>query len=179
MPLPTRTEAFWVPPGPLPKHSHPNVKASPSGPRTETFPVRVHKRPAPARVAFRNGLGTSDLSLWYPAAPRCSLPPPRGRALYEASPDALPNGAHMSPAYLYAASDMLHILRRCCLSGLQALTLEYGEDDEEQELLCYIAVKLPRLTTLKIRRYRNTGNRTVLVVSRPAIPSTLISGRCC
>ncbi|KAI0643884.1 hypothetical protein C8Q79DRAFT_1023547 [Trametes meyenii] len=52
------------------------------------------------------------------------------------------------------ASEILAILRKCYLPGLDALKIEYREDGAEDRLLRYIAQAFPGLERLKIFRYR-------------------------
>ncbi|KAJ8475196.1 hypothetical protein ONZ51_g6709 [Trametes cubensis] len=53
---------------------------------------------------------------------------------------------------LLTTSDMLCILRQCRLPALRHLALEYLEGDSEEQLLKYIALAFPQLTSLKLRR---------------------------
>ncbi|KAM5544868.1 hypothetical protein V8D89_001766 [Ganoderma adspersum] len=56
------------------------------------------------------------------------------------------------------SSEMLGILRRCRTPQLAHLKLEYNACDREHDLLEHLTVAFPRLTSLQIHRYRNTGN---------------------
>ncbi|KAI1792088.1 hypothetical protein LXA43DRAFT_1093902 [Ganoderma leucocontextum] len=55
------------------------------------------------------------------------------------------------------SSEMLDILRRCRTPQLARLELEYNAGETEHDLLEHLTVAFPRLTSLQIHRYRNTG----------------------
>ncbi|KAH9886210.1 hypothetical protein C8Q73DRAFT_715761 [Cubamyces lactineus] len=59
---------------------------------------------------------------------------------------------------LLTASEMLGILRQCRFSALRYLALEYLDDDDEEELLSYVAQAFPQLTSLEVLRCHRTVN---------------------
>ncbi|KAI9058014.1 hypothetical protein FKP32DRAFT_1660064 [Trametes sanguinea] len=56
-----------------------------------------------------------------------------------------------------SAGDVLRTLRTCTLPHLEALEIEYCEDDQEFPLLHHIATAFTKLSTLKLLRYRRQG----------------------
>ncbi|TFK93815.1 hypothetical protein K466DRAFT_59697 [Polyporus arcularius HHB13444] len=64
---------------------------------------------------------------------------------------------------LLSSSQMRGILNRSRTPGLVQLTLEYRADDREEELLHHVAQAYPRLTYLKLIRFRPRGVDTVQV----------------
>ncbi|RPD54816.1 hypothetical protein L227DRAFT_511106, partial [Lentinus tigrinus ALCF2SS1-6] len=66
---------------------------------------------------------------------------------------------------LFSSSEMYRVLRRSQTPMLLRLTLEYRADDGDEELLHRIAQAYPRLTYIKLIRYRPREADTVPVVS--------------
>lgn len=63
------------------------------------------------------------------------------------------------------ASAILSIMRRSTMPHLAHLEIEYRADDDDDALLQYIATTFPRLTSLKISRYRpNASDKVVPTV---------------
>ncbi|OSD07834.1 hypothetical protein PYCCODRAFT_1421719 [Trametes coccinea BRFM310] len=56
-----------------------------------------------------------------------------------------------------SAGDVLRILQKCTLPHLEALEIEYCEDDQEFHLLHHTATAFTKLSTLKLLRYRRQG----------------------
>ncbi|KAH9885236.1 hypothetical protein C8Q73DRAFT_660151 [Cubamyces lactineus] len=75
-----------------------------------------------------------------------------------------------------SAGQMLRILRRVGCPDLQHLEVEYFQDDEEEQLIQEIVSAFPRLTSLKIIRYRQQESPELDVVNR-SFPSVLVCGR--
>ncbi|KAH9930632.1 uncharacterized protein B0H18DRAFT_930250 [Fomitopsis serialis] len=75
---------------------------------------------------------------------------------------------------LLGSTAIRSILRRCSLLDLDHLEIEYRADDEDDALLRQVAATFPRLTSLKIHRYRSAfeiqEQRDVPMVSRHLPP---------
>ena len=80
----------------------------------------------------------------------CSLPHKSEKLLLDGS-----SSVHHRYKYVVLdSSEMRNILQRCRLPQLTHLELEYNAGERENDLLEYLAVAFPLLTSLKVHRYR-------------------------
>ncbi|KAM5544065.1 hypothetical protein V8D89_002251 [Ganoderma adspersum] len=65
--------------------------------------------------------------------------------------------------YLLKASDLLGVLERSPISRLEHLEIEYDADEKETDLLRYLAIAFPGLSSLTLYRYRRSEETVVRV----------------
>ena len=69
--------------------------------------------------------------------------------------------------------DLLSVPERCSTPRLTRLGIEYGADQRDYDLVRYLAVAFPGLSSLTLYRYRRREETVVCVVS-PAIVSSSV-----
>ncbi|PIL28328.1 hypothetical protein GSI_09479 [Ganoderma sinense ZZ0214-1] len=74
--------------------------------------------------------------------------------------------------YVLKASDLRGVLERCSASGLRHLEIEYDADATECDLLRYLPIAFPGISSLTLYRYRESEETVVCVkdVVRPLAP---------
>ncbi|KAI9001501.1 hypothetical protein BD414DRAFT_474843 [Trametes punicea] len=86
--------------------------------------------------------------------------------------DLLEAGVHWSSPLL-SSSEMLHIMRKIDAPYLRHLELEFRADGDGNELFRYVATAFPRLSVLRVHRYRASGETKVPLAAIAAALSTL------